>query len=345
MIYQYYSPSGLKKTKNLSNSSKLVIKEAEKHGLTWRILPGTPMIGLTYQGEERFYYYQVPCSTTALAKYITVHKAMVCNLLRAHNISVPCGYKIRRNHDKKYILKVYKALEKPVVVKPTNGTWGENITINISDPDSYLKAVDLALSYSKKSSSGAIVEEMFKGEEYRILLTRDKVIAVSQRIPANVIGNGKDSIKKLIQKKNKQDIRGIKGSEKSHLKIRMDKRLRLYLHEQGLELNTVLKQGKRVFLRRVSNISQGGDAIDMTDQVHPSVKNIALKAIKTIPGLTFAGIDFMSKDITQKQTEDSYVILEINDSPGFDIHDLPYQGKNRHAAREFLYLIFPELRK
>lgn len=96
-------------------------------------------------------------------------------------------------------------------------------------------------------------------------------------------------------------------------------------------------------MRKVSNVSQGGDAIDFTDQAHPSVIEIALKTIRAIPRLSFTGMDFMTKDITKPQTKDSYVIIEINDSPGFDIHDNPYQGKNRHAAREFLYLMFPEL--
>jgi hypothetical protein len=66
--------------------------------------------------------------------------------------------------------------------------------------------------------------------------------------------------------------------------------------------------------------------------------------VRAIPGLSFAGIDFMTTDITQPQTEDSYVIIEVNTSPGFDIHDSPYVGKNRHSALEFLYLMLPELK-
>lgn len=108
---------------------------------------------------------------------------------------------------------------------------------------------------------------------------------------------------------------------------------------------SIPQKGKRIYLRRVSNVSQGGAAIDFTDKVHSSVKEIALKAINAVPGLSFAGIDFLSKDITKKQTQDSYIIIEINDSPGFDIHDFPYEGENRHAAREFLFLMFPELKK
>lgn len=341
LIYKYFSPDGLKKSKNLTSSSRLVIKEAEKYGIKWKIIPGTQIVTLTYQGEEKSYYHQVPSSTTSLAKYACSNKKITSNLLQQAGISVPKGFRVKRDYDDKYLAEVFRFLKKPLVVKPSDGTWGENITVNISTYEKLLQAVDLALAYSSKKSTGAVVEEMFSGEEYRILVTRKKVIGALNRVPANVIGNDRDTIKKLIMLKNKEDIR---RDIYSHSKIRLNERLKQYLSDQGLSLEKVLKHGQRVFLRRLSNISQGGDAIDFSDLIHPSVKRIALKAIRTIPGLSFAGVDFMSLDITKEQTKKSYVIIEINDSPGFDIHDYPYKGKNRHATREFLYLLFPELR-
>lgn len=343
LIYQYFSPSGLVKSKNITNSSRLILKEADELGVDWRITPGSQIINLTHNGETKSFYHQVPTSTTSLAKYACNNKKITSNLLQQNGIKVPKSFRIRKNHDQSYLKETYKSLKKPIVVKPSDGTWGENITVGIKSYEEYLSAIELALSYSSKKNSAAIAEEFFSGTEYRVLVTRDKVIGVLYRMPANVVGNGKHSIKRLIKEKNNEEIRGVKGGGKSHLKIRIDKRLVKFIEEQGLSLKTVVPKGKRIILRRISNISQGGDAIDFTDKVHPSVKEISLKAINSIPGLSFAGIDFMSKDITKKQTKDSYVIIEINDSPGFDIHDIPYEGKNRHAAREFLYLIFPEL--
>jgi glutamate--cysteine ligase len=345
LIYEYYSPKGLKKSKNITNSSRLVIKEAEKFGIKWSIEPGTQIVTLTYKGQEQSYYHQVPSSTTALAKYACNHKKVTSNLLRQAGVCVPHGYRVRRDQNQDYFLEVFSSLSKPLVVKPTNGYWGENITVGIIDEKEYLDAIELAFSYSVKKNTGAIVEEMFPGQEYRILLTREKVIGVLKRIPANVIGNGQDSISKLVKQKNKEEIRGVKGGEKSHLKIRIDKKMKAFLNEQRLSIGSILPPGEKIFLRRVSNISQGGEAIDFTDKVHPSVREIALKAIGSIPGLSFAGVDFMSLDITKKQSDNSYVIIEINDSPGFDIHDYPYEGENRHTAREFLFLLFPDLKK
>jgi len=344
LIYENYSPQGTVKIKNMTNSSRLVLIEAEKLGVSWQILPCTQLIELNYKGKKRTFYHQVPSSTTALAKYACSNKKVTTNLLFKKGISVPKGYRIRRTSTDEYLLLVYENLQKPLVVKPSDGTWGEDITMEIVDFDKYIEAIDLAFNYTGKKNSTVIVEEMFEGTEYRILATRDKVIGVLYRRPASVIGNGVDPIKKLIQEKNSHPIRGKKNDTTSHLKIRMDKRMLKMLEENGMNFNSLPQKGERVYLRRVSNISQGGDAIDFTDKVHTSVKKIALEAIHAIPGLSFAGIDFLSKDITKEQTKDSYIIIEINHSPGFDIHDFPYKGKNRHAAREFLFLMFPELK-
>lgn len=345
LIYEYNLSNGLKKTQNLSNSSRLIIKEAEKMGINWKIIRGTKIIALDYKNNKKYFYNQIPSPTSALGIYACNNKKVTTNLLRLANINVPNGYRIKKDYGQDYLLQVFYSLKKPLVVKPSDGTWGENISLNITDEKGYLDAIDLAFSYTSRKNSGAVVEEMFNGEEYRILLTKKKVIGVLKRVPANVIGNGVDSIKKLIKEKNKEDIRGVKGSDKSHLKIRMDKRMKKLLLSKNLTFESVPKKDEQVFLRKVSNISQGGDAIDYTDKVHKSVREIALKAINAIPGLFFVGIDFMTKDITVRQDENSYVIIEINNSPGFDIHDQPYKGKNRHAAREFIYLLFPELKK
>ena len=117
-----------------------------------------------------------------------------------------------------------------------------------------------------------------------------------------------------------------------------------HLQSQNLTLDSVPAKDDRIFLRLNSNISTGGDSLDVTDSVHPSVIEIAKRAVAAFPGLAFAGIDFMTKDITAEQTPGSYVIVEVNESPGYSIHDQPYEGKNRHGAYEFLCVLFPELR-
>lgn len=344
LIYEFYSPQGIIKNRNISNTSRLILNEAENFNIDWNVIDCTQLIELTYKGKKQVFYHQVPPSMSALAKYSCNNKKITSNLLHSCGISVPKGYRVNKKSSDEYLLSIYNNLQKPLVVKPSNGEWGENITVDVVDFDEYLEAIDLALKYSRKRDQSVIVEEMFEGDEYRILATREKVIGILSKRPASVLGNGVDSIKKLIKEKNNGSIRSGKKGTHSHPKIRMDKRMSKLLEEKNMDFKSIPKKGKRVYLRIMSSISQGGDAMDFTDKVHPSVKEIALKVVNAVPGLTFTGIDFLSKDITKEQTKDSYTIIEINDSPGFDIHDFPYEGKNRHAAREFLFLIFPELR-
>lgn len=341
--YQYYSPTGLAPHKRVTNSSRLVIEAAERQGIAWRIHPGTQVVTLTYNGQERSYYHQVPSSTTAIAKYISNQKNATSNMLQEAGIHVPKSFRISPEDTDEYLRADYTKLQKPLVVKPNNGTWGLHITVGIHSYDDYLAAITFAAAYTSAKNSFSVVEEMFDGDEYRILLTRERVIGVLQRVPAHVVGDGKHTIRELIDQKNREPIRNAHDTRHSHKKIRVTDEVLANLSEMNLTLETVPALQQHLQLRKVSNVSQGGDAIDVTDDVHPSVKTIALKAIRAIPGLSFAGIDFMTKDIKKAQTDQSYTIIEINDSPGFDIHDYPYRGKNRHAAEAFLQLLFPEL--
>ena len=123
----------------------------------------------------------------------------------------------------------------------------------------------------------------------------------------------------------------------------VDDEMKSFLGEQKRTVDIVPDKDEHVFLRATSNLSQGGDSIDYTDKVHHSVLELSLRAIQAIPGLEFAGIDFMSTDITAPQAPDTYRIIEVNSSPGFAMHDVPYEGVSRYAARSFLELLFPDI--
>jgi len=243
-----------------------------------------------------------------------------------------------------YLKKVYQSLKKPIVVKPNSGTYGNGITLNISSYKECVKAVEKAKLFSRNEKTDVVIEEMFQGgEEYRILVTKKKVIGVLKRRPASIVGNNINTVNELIEEKNLEDIRTTVTGNLSHERIIIDKQLKQFLKEQNLTLQYIPEKNERIFLRKVSNISKGGDAIDYTDIIHDSVKEIAIKTINAIPGLSFSGIDFMSKDIRKQQTKDSYIIIETNTSPGLGMHSRPYEGKDRHGATNFLQVMFPEL--
>jgi len=327
----------------MGGSAILTLHEAEKYGMTTEEIPDTKIFKITYKDQAQYFRAQNPAQTTGIAFQASTDKNMGRSLLKRAGISISEGFTIKKSDPVEYWLEVFAALQKPLVVKPTNGTQGQSVFMNVAEEGAFRTAVRVCLQHTLHISAGAVVEEMFQGQEYRILASAAKIIGVINRRPANVVGDGTSTITQLIEQKNSDPRRGDDPNDVL-VKIKVDNHVTSHIESQGLTLESIPEKDLRVFLRLNSNISTGGDSLDVTDQVHPTVIEVAQRAMAAFPGLAFAGIDFMTKDITAPQTPDSYVIVEVNDSPGYSIHDQPYEGKNRHGAYEFLCVIFPQLR-
>ena len=184
---------------------------------------------------------------------------------------------------------------------------------------------------------------MLIGTEYRILATRNKVIGIMSRIPANITGDGIHTIEKLVEIKNQHPWRGGKYALKE---IRLGKHEKSHLNKSGWSIKDIPSKKQQVYLLNVSpfNIDEGGDTIDCTTIAHPSVAKIIMRAMRAVPGLTWAGMDFFSKDITNPQKPTDYIILEINTSPNIAWQEFPAVGKRKQVSLEYLKTIFPELR-
>ena len=118
------------------------------------------------------------------------------------------------------------------------------------------------------------------------------------------------------------------------------------LIEQKIKADYLPTKNGKTYLRKESNISTGGDSIDVTDLVHLELKKIAIDTVKAIPGLAYAVVDLMTnKDISEKPTKNSYIVIELNASPGIDIHHFPFKGKPRDVAKGIIDILFPETKK
>jgi cyanophycin synthetase len=177
-------------------------------------------------------------------------------------------------------------------------------------------------------------------KHYRVLVVGEKVVAVAEKIPAHVIGDGIHTIEELVEIENKNPLRG-KGHEKPLTKLTIDTISKLTLKKQGFDLQDVPKKGKKVFLRESANLSTGGIAIDKTDEIHPNNIEIAVRAAKAI-GLDIAGIDITMEDIKKPLTEKNGAIIEINASPGIRMHHYPSKGKPRNVAKAIVDMLFPK---
>lgn len=335
-------PSGYENGHQITQTPLLILSEADRLGISWRELPGSRIIELSYKGKLNYFRAQDPFNTSYVGWYAVQYKDVTKNLLNEHGIMTPKGYTIEKKDPIEHWRLVFNSLSKPLVVKPNNGAQGKGVFMNISDFEDFKVKVVKSLENFDDEFAAVVVEEMFQGSEYRVLVTRKKIIGITNRVPANVVGDGESTIEALIKKKN-SDPRRKDDPTAALVTIKVDENVLKCLADKSLSIHSVPALNEQVLLRYNSNISTGGDSIDYTEKAHESVRKIAMQTIHAIPGLEICGIDFMSKDILAEQNRDTYRIVEVNHSPGFSIHDMPYEGKNRHAAREFLNLLFPEL--
>ena len=232
----------------------------------------------------------------------------------------------------KKVLKKFEELKIPLLL--ISGNHEESIDLRkISSKFEYVIFLD--------NGSYEFEDFIFFGYGDGVFATKDKFVAAIYRIPANVQGDGIHTIKGLIEIKNKDPRRGA-GHKKSLVRINVDSVVKEHLKKQKLRLSSIPKKDEIIYLRVNSNLSTGGDSVDVTDVIHPEVKKLAVKVIKVIPGLAYGGIDYLTKDVTVAPTSRNYIVIEVNDSPMLSMHHIPYSGKERDAAGAVIDQLFPE---
>jgi cyanophycin synthetase len=271
------------------------------------------------------------------ASMISGSKPLTKNLLKRAGISVPVGQHFAISDKDAIKAFVLNFLTFPVVIKPSVGNQGLGVHTGLES----LEEISYALQCIEETHGKieVLVEEQFHAAEYRIFITRAGDCAILHRDPAHVIGDGIHTIQELAVSESE---RRLNPRVNCLCEIKLDYEAERYLRKQGLTVQSIPSHGEKIYVRGSSNVMMGGVPEDYTDRVHPSAVSLAWKALLAIPGLPYAGIDFMSTDITTVQTSSSYRILEINSVPGIGIHMSPGRGKPRNVAAMLVDLIFPE---
>lgn len=222
-----------------------------------------------------------------------------------------------------------------IVIKPVNGNHGRGITTGIMDQ----KDLSIAFGEAKEISNTVIIEKHLYGLDFRILVIDGKFVAAAQREPAFVVGNGADSIQTLIEKTNADPQRGI-GHEKNLTQIEVDVMTLRVLRNQKMTLDSVPERDQKVYLKDTGNLSSGGIATDVTDQVHPQNRLMAERVSKLI-GLNIMGIDIIADTLELPLQEQACGILEVNAGPGFRMHLSPTKGTPRNIGAHVVDMLFP----
>ncbi len=223
----------------------------------------------------------------------------------------------------------------PVVVKPLNANHGRGVSINITDEEQVASAYENAHEHG----GTVMVERFIQGFDHRMLVVNNELIAVAQRMPGHVVGDGKSTIRELVEELNLDPRRGI-GHEKVLTRIEIDRQAERLLELKGYTPETVPGKKEVVFLRSTGNLSTGGTSIDRTDSVHPDNREMAVRAAMAI-GLDVAGVDFLCPDISESFKINGGAICEVNAAPGFRMHVAPSEGEPRDVAGPVMDLLFP----
>jgi len=269
---------------------------------------------------------------------IMENKTVTKKILHQHGFRVPKGEEFQTIEQ---ALRSYHLFSsRPFVVKPKTTNYGLGISIfkEGANYEDYQKALTLAF----KEDSSVLIEEFIKGTEYRFFVLNDQVYAVLLRIPANVIGDGKHTIQELVMQKNRDSLRG--SDHRTPLEsIQLGELEKLMLKSQGYQINSIPKKDEIIYLRENSNISTGGDSIDVTDQIPNDYKKIAVDAVSAL-GVKICGIDLIIENTEVPATnQNAYGIIEANFNPSMYMHIYPYQGESRRLTMHIIHYLFPEL--
>lgn len=319
----------LKGYEDLELSTQILLKEAIKIGLNFEILDRSDNFILLEKNGKKEYIKQA--TKTSLDSYISSlimeNKIVTKEVLKKEKLRVPEG---KNYQSLESALEDFELYKEKIVIKPKSTNYGLGITIfkeKFSKED-YEQALKLAFA----EDNSVLIEEFIDAKEYRFLVLEDKVLGVLHRVPANVKGDGKNSIKELVRIKNLDSLRS-KGYKTPLEYLNLGESEKLFLKMQNLDENYIPKVDEVIYLRENSNISTGGDSLDFTDDVLQGYKDIAVQATKAVQA-KICGVDILIKDI--KDENINYVILELNFNPAIHIHSYPYQGKRRKIARELL---------
>ena len=316
----------------LGPSTGSIVEEAVSRGIPFLRLGRNSLIQLGAGVNQMRFQATITCKTSNIAVDIACNKEQTKKMLDEASIPVAKGDIC---YDEEDLQETIEDIGYPIVIKPLDGNHGKGASINVTNWDDAVKGLWHAKDYSRR----VIVEKFITGFDFRVLVINNEVVAAAQRVPAHVIGNGKNNIKELIDITNEDPRRGY-GHENVLTEITIDKSTERLIENAGYTLESILPEKETLYLKSTANLSTGGTSVDVTDLMHP--ENVFLaERISRVIGLDICGIDIMAPNLTQSLKENGGVILEVNAAPGFRMHLAPSEGLPRNVAAPVIDMLYP----
>jgi len=316
----------------LGPSTGAIVQAAVARGIPYRRLTDGSLVQFGWGIHQRRIQAAEIDRTSAIAESIAQDKDLSKRLLEAIGVPVPSGRSVTEIDE---AWEVMQSLRSPVVVKPRDGNQGKGVTVNVHSR----AELDTAWDAATQISSDVIVERYIPGDDYRLLVVDRKLIAAARRDPPQVVGDGQHTVRELVDLVNSDPRRGD-GHATPLTRIRFDAIALARLTAQGLEADSVPERGRKVILRNNANLSTGGTATDVTDEVHPDVAARAVEAALMV-GLDVCGVDMVCRTVTQPLEDQGGAIVEVNAAPGLRMHLAPSYGKPRPLGEAIIETLYP----
>ncbi|GAB4282668.1 MAG: cyanophycin synthetase [Marinilabiliales bacterium] len=321
----------IKQDRFLGISTNEIVKVAENKKIPWQRLDDYNLVQLGTGKYRKLIRATVTEKTSLIAVETTDNKHQTIQILNEYGIPVPNTAIVSNAQE---AIDFYKLNKNPVVIKPSIGSGGLGIILNLDNEETITKGFNHACKYDDI----IIAQNHIQGKSYRILIIDNKYVAAVELTAPYIIGNGNNSILELINEENKN--RNQNKDNKPH-EIPVTEDLIEYLNLLNLGLESVLEKNRKLVLYNSGNVRKGGQSKDVTENVHQYNRTLC-EHISKIMNLDVVGIDIISEDISKPLNENNAKIIELNSAPDFLPHIYPNDGQKRNVAENFVSMLFPD---
>ncbi len=302
--------------------AQIIVDEARRRGINVEVEDAeTGLFTLSLGGRRICCRESLSDLTSAVAMSRCDDKTLTHRLLAAAGIKVPAQLTVTTDDEAIAFLE----REGRIVVKPARGEQGHGVFVDLTSG----LEVRAAIRHAKEICDRVILETYVEGEDLRIIVIDGQVVAAAIRRPAGIVGDGRHTIKQLIEKQSRRREAATRGESR----IPVDSETERCVHAQGFHMTDVLEEGRPLTVRKTANLHTGGTIHDVTERIHPDLRAAAVAAAKVLQ-MPVVGLDFIVPDIEGKD----YVVIEANERPGLANHE------PAPTAERFIDLLFPQTR-
>jgi cyanophycin synthetase len=297
----------------------------EMGGSIEEVVPERGCFNINLRGKKIFVSRKFKISRNVIVgDETTKYKDVTYAILVKEGLPTPktvCFYEKRKKNS---LLKKLSTLKFPVIVKDSEGSNSKGIFPNLTTIATAKKTILKQL----KKFPRLIAQEMVSGNEFRVLVLRDRIIGALRLIPPRIIGDGQKTVLGLIKEKQKN----------TRKKTPLDSTLKKILREQGTSLTSIPQKDEVIYIKKTSSLDEGGETEDVTHKVHAGIKKICIKAAEKV-AKELAGIDVICDNIAKDPKKQLFNIIEINGKPDIYIHYNPTYGKTRNVVKDIINFI------